>query len=386
MYSGLRGKPGHVSWRLAAGVAGLLMAAGCASVVPQAAPPPSRSPTAPGCQTVLVPVMVPPQTTAPGQITGDFCQPDKANGIMLLLVAGGGENADYWNMPGLPENSLVTAANRAGYATFAIDRIGTGRSTIPIASSQDTYGAQVATVDQVIAEVRQNPALFGRAWRTVIGIGHSLGSGTLAGVAAQHPGDLDAMVLTGYGAAVTPETLQLDKLYQVPAATISKHWSDLDPGYVTVVPSAVEKIGLLYGPDTSPAALSAASGHQGTLSDTELASRPQGAAAKAQAAKITLPALVADGQYDRHYCEGNAVDAAPTLTPQCGSTGAFDAYEKALLPNACLATKLITNSGHAIQEEEAAPAANSLYLAWLSATLTGGHAHCAVNGPDPANA
>ena len=369
----------NVRWWLTAGLTGLLAVAGCASnhMVTSVAPPPGAL----SCRTVQVPVSI-PAVQQPGQITGDLCAPQNGNGSMLLLVAGGGENADYWNMPGLASYSLVTAAAKQGFATFAIDRIGTGRSTFPSSSTQVTYAAQVATVDQVASALRHKRSLFGATWNDVIGIGHSLGSGTLAGVAANHPGDLDAMVLTGYGAAVTPQTLQLDKLYQVAARTVTQRWASLDPGYVTVTPNAVEKIGLLYGPDTSDTALAAASTHQGTLSDTELSSRPQGAAASEQSARITIPVLVADGQYDRHYCEGNDVNAAPSLKPECQSPTAFDAYEKQLLPNACLASGLIANSGHAIQEEKAAPTANAMYLAWIGSTMYGNYAHCVVRGPD----
>ena len=380
MYAPYRRNLSNARWWLTAGLAGLLTVAGCAATNPMVtavAPPPS----APSCRSVQVPVTI-PQVQQPGQITGDLCAPRNGNGMMLLLVAGGGEDADYWNMPGLASYSLVTAAAKDGFSTFAIDRIGTGRSTFPSSSTQVTYAAQVATVDEVASALRHNRNLFGTTWDRVIGVGHSLGSGTLAGVAAAHPGDLDAMVLTGYGAAVTPQTLQLDKLYQVAARTVSAHWASLDPGYVTVVPSAVVKIGLLYGPDTSNAALGAASSHQGTLSDTELSSRPQGAAATAQAARITIPVLVADGQYDRHYCEGNDINAAPSLTPACQTAASFDSYEKKLLPNACLASDLVANSGHAIQEEEAAPTANAMYLAWILSTMYGNYAHCVVRGPD----
>ena len=323
------------------------------------------------CAVVQVPVTIPNVSTT-GQITGDYCQPAAANGSVLLMVGGGGENADYWDMPGLSENSLVAAANADGYATFAIDRLGTGRSTIPDSSTQVTYDAQVSTVHQVVTALRTQPSLFGgQYWTSVIGVGHSLGSGTLVGVAANNAGDLNSLVLTGYGAAVTPQTLQLDKLYQQPANTLSAAWANLDSGYVSVEPTAVEDIGLLYPPGTASDGLNAAETHQGLLSTTELSTRPQGSAAIALGSQITLPVYVVDGQYDRHYCEGNDIDQPVTFTPQCASASAFFSYEQTLLPNACLQTQLLDTSGHAIQEEIAAPAANTLYLGWLDSVLAG---------------
>lgn len=205
----------------------------------------------------------------------------------------------------------------------------------------------------------------------MIGVGHSLGSGTLVGLVANHPTDVKALLLTGYGAAVTPQTLQLDALYQKPANALEPQWTDLDDGYVSVEPDAVEDIGLLYPPGTSTAGFDAASTHQGTLSTTELSTRPQGSAATALGSQITMPVYVVDGQYDLHYCLGNAIGDPVSFTPQCETASAFHSYEQQLVPNACLQTQLVDTSGHAIQEEIAAPTANNLYLNWIQTILAG---------------
>jgi pimeloyl-ACP methyl ester carboxylesterase len=327
---------------------------------------------------VSVPVAIP--ATSPGQITGDLCVP--AGGpaqTVLLLVGGGGENADYWNLPALPSYSLVRAAAGAGYATFAIDRLGTGRSTLPSSSTLVTYDAEVSTVHQVAAALHDRPALFGRTWRTVVGVGHSLGSGTLAGVAAGYPQDLSALILTGYGATVTEQTTALGQVYQQPAATVDPaKWGGLDPGYLTEVPAGILRDGLVYPPATTPAAAAAAARAQGTLSGTELSTRPQGTAAIAQGAQITVPVLVADGQYDSHYCENNAAGAPVTIAAACASQQAFYSYQRGLLSSACLATDIVADSGHAIEFETGAPAANRTFVTWLNATLRGGTARCAA--------
>jgi pimeloyl-ACP methyl ester carboxylesterase len=332
------------------------------------------------CRTVRVPVAI-PEVAQPGEISGRYCVPHHSNGTILLLVGGGAENADYWSMPGLPAaNSLVDAAARDGFATYAIDRLGTGQSTIPAQSTTVTYTAEVSTEDQVARALRRG-RLFGHAWRRVAGIGHSLGSGNLTGVAADYPGDVDPLVLTGYGPAVTPETLQLDKLYQVPASTVSARWANLDPGYITVEPADIAVAGSFYAPGTTSAALAAAASREGILSTTELATRPQGDAAAAQGAKIDIPVLIADGEFDRHYCLINPVGQPDMVGAQCGTPGAFQGYEDSLLPNACLSTAVIAGSGHAIQEEIAAGAADALILAWLTNALSGDRVHCAATGP-----
>ncbi|QRP46315.1 alpha/beta fold hydrolase [Amycolatopsis sp. FDAARGOS 1241] len=93
------------------------------------------------------------------------------NGIVLLLVGGGGENAGYWNLPELPSDSLVRAALAKGYATYAVDRLGTGRSTVPASSKSVTYDAQVSTVDQVVTALRGEAKVFGTTWHTSSGSG-----------------------------------------------------------------------------------------------------------------------------------------------------------------------------------------------------------------------
>lgn len=118
-------------------IAGLLAAADCAA---QPSTTDLAAAASPACRTVRVPVTVPNLTT-PAQLTGDLCTPAPATTAVLLLVGGGGENADYWNLPGLAGNSLVDAATRQGYATLAVDRLGTGRSTLPPSSTLVSYPA-----------------------------------------------------------------------------------------------------------------------------------------------------------------------------------------------------------------------------------------------------
>jgi len=375
----------------AAAAAGLAVAAMCVTIGPAAADIGRAS-----CHTIQIPVTIPGIPT-PGQITGDYCVPPFSNGTVLLAAGGGAENASYWNMPGLDSYSLVDAAAEARYATLAIDRLGTGRSSIPSSSSLVTYQAIVSTTHQVAVALHRGQAGIDRQWNSVVGVGHSLGSGTIAGVAAADPEDFNTIVLTGYGPAVSPETAQLNALYQVAASTIFPQYADLDSGYATVIPKDIGLAGSFYLPDTSPEALAAQGKYEGLLSKTELSTRPQGSAAETQGALIKIPAFVVDGQQDRHYCEDNAIDAPASIGANCATQQAFNAYEQPLLPNACLSTNVVPNSGHALQLEENAAATNRLMLSWLQVTLGrnrsstdpvgpstaagGSNLHCAVSGP-----
>ncbi|WP_216899709.1 alpha/beta fold hydrolase [Nocardia alni] len=370
----------------AAATVGMAVAAVCAVAHPAAADIGRAS-----CRTVQIPVTI-PGVPAPGRITGDYCVPLLSNGTILLTAGGGAENASYWNMPGLDSYSLIDAAATEGYATLAIDRLGTGRSTIPSSSTLVTYQAIVSATHEVAVALRRGQAGIDRQWHSIAGIGHSLGSGTIAGLAAADPTDLDAIILTGYGPAVSPETTQLNALYQVAASTVFPQYADLDSGYRTVIPNDVGVAGSFYLPDTSSEALAAQGKYEGLLSTTELSTRPQGSAAESQGATIKVPAFVVDGQQDRHYCEDNAINDPPSIGVNCATQQAFNAYEQPLLPNACLATSVVPNAGHALQLEENAPDTNRLLLGWLRATFgrnrvsadspaQDSNPRCAVTGP-----
>jgi pimeloyl-ACP methyl ester carboxylesterase len=310
------------------------------------------------CRTARYPVTIP--AAGDGQITGDYCTPRRSNGTLLLMAGGGGENANYWNMPTLPGYSLVRAATQAGYATLAVDRLGTGRSTTPV-STEVTYAAQVSTIHQVIT------ALHRQGWNRIVGVGHSLGSGAMTGVAAQHPGDLTALAVTGYGPAVSPQTAQRNALYQKAASTVNPtKWGSLDDGYVTTAPADVPYSGSLYLPGVTQTALTAVETHQGIHTKTELTTRPQGDAAAAQGAAIRQPTLLLDGQEDDHYCTVNAIDEPLEISPTCATQGTFHAYGHAMFPNAPLTTYLAPRTGHSTEVHTSAPATNRLILAWVA--------------------
>lgn len=309
------------------------------------------------CRTMRVPVQV-PGYSGDAHITGDYCTPGHSNGTTLLLVAGGGEDADYWDMAGLPAESLVDAANQAGYTTLAVDRLGTGRSTRPPSSRTITYDAQVATIGQVADALHQHG-------KRLIAVGHSLGSVALTGVAAAHPHEFSAMVLTGTGPVNTPLTAELQALYHVPARGVAAKWAKLDTGYVTTAPANVDKGGSLYPPGMNARELREVASHQDILSMTEIHTRPRGDAVKSQDKAIRGPVLVMNGQEDSHYCLSSRVGAKAKVGPQCATQRAFRDYERPMLPNADLSTYVIPHTGHATEWHTSAHASNQRILDWL---------------------
>lgn len=89
--------------------------------------------------------------------------------------------------------SYVRAANKRGYATLNIDRLGDGRSTHPL-SSFDNFYADVSTVHQVVTALRDSR--LGTPFGKVIEVGHSLG-GIVTMTEAGLYKDVNAIMPTG---------------------------------------------------------------------------------------------------------------------------------------------------------------------------------------------
>lgn len=308
------------------------------------------------CRTVQIPVAI-PRHPVRGRLVGDYCVPRDHRGALLLLVAGANENADYWSLsPTSRKHSLVRAAYRRGFATLAIDRLGTGRSTRPTDSHTVTYDAQVSTVTQVARS-------YHRMWETVIGVGHSLGSGTLLKVAARHRDAMDALALTGYGDAISADALREETRYAVPARRLAGAWRRLDSGYRGMRAEGLARI-RFYRPAVTRAALKDVAARLGTKSMSEVRSRPRRATARAYAARLRLPMLLLDGQRDSHYCLTSPSTSQEKVKERCSDRSAFRSYGRALFPRARLSTRLLPRTGHTIEWEVHAPAAHRALLNW----------------------
>jgi len=109
-----------------------------------------------------------------------------------LLLPGLTYDRRYWTVPGALDYARHAVGE--GYAVLALDRPGTGASEHPPAE-QVTVESNVEAVHQVVTALRQGAS--GRpAFRHVVAVGHSLGSGIALIEAALHD-DLDALVVTG---------------------------------------------------------------------------------------------------------------------------------------------------------------------------------------------
>ncbi|HKY62806.1 MAG TPA: alpha/beta hydrolase [bacterium] len=146
------------------------------------------------CEAFNVPVSL-PGVAENATIYGELCRPQgAAPDTVQLLVHSTWYNHREWDPP-QKKYSHVRAANNAGFATFNIDRLGTGRSSHP-PSHLVTPELVVDALHQVILALRAGE-LGGHAFSKVVWIGSSFGSEYGWINAFKYPGDIDAFVLNG---------------------------------------------------------------------------------------------------------------------------------------------------------------------------------------------
>lgn len=136
-------------------------------------------------------------------------RPAEARGVLLCL-AGGAYDKHYWHIDidGHPGYSFGEHMAAAGFIVFAVDHLGIGESTDPIAS--DPLGLELLAKGdaEVARQVRErlrrgdlHPDLPPTT-AALIGVGHSMGACLTTMVQAMaHP--YDAVVLLGYGVQIT---------------------------------------------------------------------------------------------------------------------------------------------------------------------------------------
>ena len=87
---------------------------------------------------------------------------------------------------------------------------------------------------------------IGKTFNRVIFVGHSYGSVIGNEQATNHPGDIDAFILTGYGVSGIPVAADLPQTVLIPADTYSPRFASRAPGYL-VTSSQLGRRGYLWG-------------------------------------------------------------------------------------------------------------------------------------------
>lgn len=292
-------------------------------------------------------------------IVGDLCMPLFGTPeTVQLLVHGGTYDRTYWNFAYKPYlYSYVKYANATGYATFAVDSIGTGESSHPV-SSQVTMQTAATALHQVITALRAG-SIGSVAYENVIWVGHSLGT-SIGWAEVNKYLDVDAFIATGapHGNSATSAGVVLNAA--VPASTDPKFSGlGLDSGYLAFPEQTREDV-FYYLPTSEGAAIDADNATRSTVSASTLGTGIPlflVAAANSPTLGITVPVLSIFGTEDFLFCQPDAND--------CDSYSSVEATESAYYSNASsFQLVLVPATGHSLNMHATAPLTFVTMLGW----------------------
>ena len=296
----------------------------------------------------------------PQRISGQLCVPaDRRPTAVQLLLSGGTYNRKYWDLPYQPENFSYQRDMAAhGYATFAIDRLGTGASSKP-PSALLLATAEAATVHQVVGQLRAGRV--GPAFRRVILVGHSMGSGLTVLAAANHH-DVDAVILTGMTHIPAVAEVAGGLALKVHPVTLDPQLSrrGSDPGYITTRPGA--RGDLFYAPhDRVPGAVAADEQYaKDQLAAVSLTDTLALGLVSPVSRSINVPVLMANGSQDSLFC-------GPPLARDCSSAGALQAQEAPYFSAAAdLAVHVLPGVGHSLALSAGSDQLRTGVRSWLT--------------------
>ncbi|ADO69764.1 Hydrolase, alpha/beta fold family protein [Stigmatella aurantiaca DW4/3-1] len=264
-----------------------------------------------------------------------------------LLVHGITYTHQYWDFPD-PEGpsdrySYVSAALNAGFATLAIDRIGSGDSSRPPGASV-TLEANAYVVHQVVQALRTG-------WKTgpsstvsfskVILVGHSYGSFTAWYEASDYQ-DVDGVILSGVSHFVTMGSVMRVITPLVPAGLDPAFFGRgyYDPSYLTTRPQT--RYSTFYFPgEVTRKVLERDEKTKSTVTLTEFAPFPL---ILTRPLDIRVPVLLFNGTEDRLFC-GPSIQGA-----DCSSAEALVATEGPRLgPQVpCIEGHVLQGAGHVL--------------------------------------
>lgn len=196
------------------------------------------------CEEYEVPVSV---TGVPNAVVwGELCWPKEGPfpTTVQFLVHGSTHNHNMWDFPFQPHRySHVRAATDAGYATFNIDRFGTGRSTTPASHLVD-LPATLDALYQVATRLRAgdlcDAPCSSPPFAKVLYFGSSLSTAYGWQLGHDHPDLFDGFVLAGLGHFTTPYWLDLVLVQGLAVFPANQDpvFADkgLDDGYITTTP------------------------------------------------------------------------------------------------------------------------------------------------------
>lgn len=308
----------------------------------------------PICTDVRIPVTLGGGSS--GSIAGRLCVPTGATSVQLLLH-GITYGQFYWDFPFQSENySYVAAANRAGYATLNIDRLGAGHSFHP-PSALVTMENNVSVVHQVVQALRGG-AIGSTAFKKVILVGHSYGSLISFTVAGRFQ-DVDALVPTGASHQMNTLNMLTRLIPTTQSATLDPKFasSGLDLGYLTT--RLGTRVVFHNTHNTDPAVIALDEQLKETVTAAELITAvPESVLNPSR--QINIPVLAVNGTDEPLFCNG-------LLAGDCSSVAALIASERPFYgPRVKLDAVVVPDGGHDVTLARSAPKTLAAIHKWLS--------------------
>ncbi|HEX6340558.1 alpha/beta hydrolase [Umezawaea sp.] len=322
---------------------GVLLTAGTCLAAP--ALPAGAAPVT--CEEVRVPVTV---AGTAQSVFGKLCTPLGATAVQVL-IPGGTYNGSYWDVEYAPQTrSYRRSMNDAGYATLAVDRLGTGRSSKPL-SALVTASAQASAVHQVVRTLRPR-------FTTVFIGGHSIGA-AMAMIEAGTYQDVDGVIVTGMTHRMNLVTVVPVLANMIPAALDLKFLgTTLDLGYLTTAPGTRYRAFHSPGPEVSDAMA-----HDEATKDVFAATEAVDTLLLTNVLipftqRISVPVLVVVGDGDTHFC-------GRPLGSDCSSAAALRASEAPFFAEAArLQAYVLDGYGHSINYAPNAPTYHRVVADW----------------------
>jgi pimeloyl-ACP methyl ester carboxylesterase len=336
----------------------------CAAGLSGAVAPPTASATSVTCSVSALPVSSPsvvPLLTSPAVISGQLCLPvGAAPTAVQLLVHGGTYNRAYWDLPYQPDQySYQRDMAKHGFATFAVDVLGSGQSSHPF-SLPLTVWAEAEALHEAIGQLRAG-AVGGVHFGKVVIVGHSVGSGIVASEASTYK-DVDGVILTGMTHIPSIPALGLGAALGLIPALLSSVNNPGDPLYFTTKPGA--RGPLFYNAaDADPNVIAADEATKDQVSVPGMGTVAVFGIVVPVTLGINVPVLQAVGQDDVLFCGLLALR-------DCSSSSALRAQEAPFYSAAAkLSVYVLPDAGHSIALHRNAGDYRDATRAWLGSQL-----------------
>jgi pimeloyl-ACP methyl ester carboxylesterase len=326
-------------WRLRRIGAVVLLAAGFCLV-------PGTAGAETTCEDVSAPVRIALSTYS---VYGRLCVPPGAT-TLQVLVPGGTYNGAYWDIGYEPgTRSYRQAMNRAGIATVAVDRLGSGRSGKPL-SVLLNLTTQARAVHAVIESLRPR---FDR----VVLVGHSIGSAVATAEAVAYR-DVDGVVITGLSHRINlPGAVPVFTTLIPVTLDARLTGRGLDPGYLTTIVGSRHSSFHTPAP-IEPGALEFDEATKDVVTPTETVGTVLISELVPLSRQITVPVMVVMGGGDGNFC-------GPPLGADCSSSEALRVSEgRFYAPEARLSAYVVPGYGHSLNFSPNAPGYHRAVAEW----------------------